>query len=148
MPRHGRIILRSERSAITLTNPSRKTAQHATTNSSGFYTLPYVRPGTYTLTVDAAGFERYERDNIAIESTQSLALDVRLQSGNGATSSSSTTPSVIQLAPVQVGGEVSDADKPYQTPGTSNYISHEDIERFRGLSPADMFKGTPGRYLR
>ncbi len=73
---------------ITLTSPSRKTTQHATTNNSGFYTLPYVRPGTYVLSVDAVGFEHYERASVTVESAQSLTLDVRLLADTGASSNS------------------------------------------------------------
>lgn len=127
---------------ITLTSPSTKTTQHTTTNNSGFYTLPYVRPGTYSLTVDATGFERYERNNITIESTQSLALDISLQTNSNANSSSA--PGVIQLAPLQVGGQMDDADKPYQMPGSSSFISQEQIDRFPGTSAGDLFKSTPG----
>ncbi|NDW07620.1 TonB-dependent receptor, partial [Jiella pacifica] len=35
-------------------------------------------------------------------------------------------------------------DLPYETPGSSAYISKQQIERFRGTSPGDIFKGTPG----
>lgn len=34
--------------------------------------------------------------------------------------------------------------QPYQTPGATSYISQETIDRFRGSSPADIFRGTPG----
>lgn len=36
------------------------------------------------------------------------------------------------------------ADAPYQTAGSSNYISEKEIERFRGTSVGDFLKGTPG----
>lgn len=53
----------------------------------------------------------------------------------------------IVLDPVLVSGGgagVAPEDKPYQTPGSSAYISKEQIERFRGTAPGDIFKGTPG----
>lgn len=36
------------------------------------------------------------------------------------------------------------ADVPYETPGSSAYISQEQIQRLRGTAPGDIFKGTPG----
>ncbi|WP_198043887.1 TonB-dependent receptor [Janthinobacterium sp. 1_2014MBL_MicDiv] len=36
------------------------------------------------------------------------------------------------------------ADLPYTTPAASVYIGREQIERFRGTSPADIFKGVAG----
>ncbi|RDV03408.1 TonB-dependent receptor domain-containing protein [Undibacter mobilis] len=35
-------------------------------------------------------------------------------------------------------------EAPYQTPAPVSHISGETIERFRGSSPADIFRGTPG----
>ncbi|MET3660314.1 TonB-dependent receptor [Aquamicrobium ahrensii] len=35
-------------------------------------------------------------------------------------------------------------DAPYETAAATAYISGEQIERFRGTTPADMFTGTPG----
>lgn len=35
-------------------------------------------------------------------------------------------------------------DTAYLTPGSSTYISREEIERFRGTSPGDFLEGTPG----
>lgn len=36
------------------------------------------------------------------------------------------------------------ADQPYETAGSSSYISAEQIERFRGSTAGDIFKNTPG----
>lgn len=62
-------------------------------------------------------------------------------SGSGAAS----VPGAIQLDTVDVsGGRVSAADAPYSTPAPVAHISQETIDRFRGSSPADIFRGTPG----
>lgn len=42
------------------------------------------------------------------------------------------------------GAGVKPEYQPYHTPGATNHISQETIERFRGSSPADIFRGTPG----
>ena len=42
------------------------------------------------------------------------------------------------------GGKGNPVETPYQTPAAVNYISRDTIERFRGSSPADIFRGTPG----
>ena len=36
------------------------------------------------------------------------------------------------------------SEAPFFTPGATNYISGKQIERFRGSSPADILRGTPG----
>jgi hemoglobin/transferrin/lactoferrin receptor protein len=51
----------------------------------------------------------------------------------------------IQLDTVDVsGGRGRPEDRPFQTPGSVNYISEQDIQRFRGNTAGDMFQGTPG----
>ncbi|MDR6285969.1 hemoglobin/transferrin/lactoferrin receptor protein [Methylopila jiangsuensis] len=52
----------------------------------------------------------------------------------------------LVLSPIQItgAGGVSPADAPYVTPASTAHISAETIERFRGSSPADIFRGTPG----
>jgi hypothetical protein len=36
------------------------------TNQDGYYYVPYLRPGTYNLAVEAAGFKKYVRDSCAL----------------------------------------------------------------------------------
>ncbi|MET0314646.1 MAG: TonB-dependent receptor [Hansschlegelia sp.] len=41
-------------------------------------------------------------------------------------------------------GVPGNSDQPYQTPGSTSFISSEQIDRFRGFSAGDLFKSTPG----
>lgn len=50
----------------------------------------------------------------------------------------------IALDTLQVGGFGGAADRPFETPGTTNFISGQDLERFPGLTSGSMFQGTPG----
>lgn len=38
----------------------------------------------------------------------------------------------------------SPVDRPFETPGTTNFISGEELERFPGLTAGSIFQGTPG----
>ena len=62
-------------------------------------------------------------------------------SGSGA-----TVDGAIALDTIDVSGGrgVASADLPYQTPGSTAYISSEQIEQFRGTSPGDILKNVPG----
>lgn len=51
---------------------------------------------------------------------------------------------VAELDAVEVTGQLSEADRPFQTAGSAQYISRDQIERFRGSSVGDIFQGTPG----
>ena len=65
--------------AATATNTGVKTT--VTSNEAGFYSMPNLPVGTYTLTVEKNGFRRSVRDNIVLSTGQSLGLDVQLEVG-------------------------------------------------------------------
>src|SRR5258708_17868498 len=52
------------------------------TNNDGFYYVPYLRPGTYNVTVEAAGFKKYIRDGVEIRTNDQPRIDVKLEVGN------------------------------------------------------------------
>ncbi len=81
---------------ISLTNQQTGTAFHGKTNGSGVYALPFVQPGTYTLTADFSGFKHYEQTNINVAVAQNLELDIRLQLG-GASQSVTVNGSGIEM---------------------------------------------------
>ncbi len=49
----------------------------------------------------------------------------------------------LVLDTINVNG-VGAAERPFETPAPVAHISQQSIERFRGSSPADIFRGTPG----
>src|SRR5215218_6189628 len=53
----------------------------ATTTSAGVYRLPYLQPGTYRLTVSAAGFKTLVRDNVNLSVAQTLTIDFPMELG-------------------------------------------------------------------
>lgn len=63
--------------------------------------------------------------------------------GNGA---AATVDGAIALDTIDVsgGGAAAAAEEPYRTPGSSSYISREEIARTRGTTVGDTFKGIPG----
>lgn len=52
-------------------------------------------------------------------------------------------PAITVQAGASLEGKAA-KDKPFTKSGSSAYIGREDIERFRGMSVGDMFKGTTG----
>src|SRR5664279_1574459 len=58
-----------------------KDSSEATTNSSGLYVLPVLRPGTYTLTVEAAGFSKSVVTGIELAVSANISQDVTLDVG-------------------------------------------------------------------
>ncbi|MBI5280461.1 MAG: TonB-dependent receptor [Candidatus Solibacter usitatus] len=62
-------------------NVANNETSNATTDSAGTYTIPFLRPGQYKLTVTAAGFKQYNRENLTLEVGRVLGIDVVLEVG-------------------------------------------------------------------
>ncbi len=65
---------------VTVRNQSGLERQ-ATTNESGYYTVTNVPPGLYSISVESAGFKRYESTNNKLDPSSNLALDATLTVG-------------------------------------------------------------------
>jgi iron complex outermembrane recepter protein len=63
----------------TLTNNTSHVVWHSTTNEAGIYTFLSVVPGTYTLSVEANNFARYENTTVTVMGSQDVTLNVSLQ---------------------------------------------------------------------
>ncbi len=65
------------------------------TNEQGFYTLPPINPGPYSVTVSAPGFKTAVRSNVELRVADRLGLDFRLELGG-----SSETVTVMAEVPL------------------------------------------------
>ncbi len=54
----------------------------ATTDSSGAYSIPFLRPGNYKLTATAPGFKHYDRENLTLEVSKVAGIDIVLEVGS------------------------------------------------------------------
>jgi len=63
-------------------NLATKEASNATTDNSGSYAIPLLRPGLYKLTVTAAGFKQFVRDDITLQIGQTAGIDATLTLGD------------------------------------------------------------------
>src|SRR2546423_2375334 len=53
----------------------------ARSNDSGFYSIPFLPIGEYTVTAEHAGFRRYIRQAVSLSTGQVVALDIHLELG-------------------------------------------------------------------
>ena len=67
---------------LTLVEISTKTSYTAKTNASGDFSIVYLNPGQYSLTVAAAGFQEKVYPNFTLTATQTLNLNVSLTVGS------------------------------------------------------------------
>ncbi len=53
----------------------------ATTNEQGDYTIHFLRPGAYSISIEHPGFKRYERQGITLNVAQTATLPIALEIG-------------------------------------------------------------------
>ncbi|MEO6910069.1 MAG: carboxypeptidase-like regulatory domain-containing protein, partial [Edaphobacter sp.] len=64
------------------TNVDTKVQYPGTTNSQGFYSIQFINPGTYSVTVEAPGFQRSITKGIIVTINIAVRTDVTLQVGS------------------------------------------------------------------
>src|SRR5215467_4614063 len=80
---NGRILDSSGASVPNVTvqvkNVETNQVTNTVTNSTGQYTAPYLQPGRYSILVEASGFKKFLRDNIVLNISQTLTVDIALE---------------------------------------------------------------------
>jgi len=67
---------------VIATDVATNLAHEAVVNSSGFYSILLLPPGTYTITAEAAGFRKLVQNNLTLQIAQQARLDLTLQVGD------------------------------------------------------------------
>ena len=116
---------------VTLRNVDTAAERSANTNAEGFYIFQFLQPGSYQLTVKAAGFRTSVEKGLTLALTQTLRQDVALQLGD-------TTETVNVVADVSVVETDSTAL------GTAIRSEVRDNLPLKGRSSLFMFTLTPG----
>jgi hypothetical protein len=81
---------------VTVTNLANNLSITAKSNEAGSFSTPYLAPGQYKMTVEAAGFKKFVRENIALQAGDRVRVDVKLEVGE-LTTSVTVSESVSQL---------------------------------------------------
>jgi len=63
---------------VTATSNETGLAKTATTNDDGSYTITFLQPGSYNISVDKTGFSQTTRGNIKLEVAQTASIDIAL----------------------------------------------------------------------
>jgi hypothetical protein len=67
--------------SVTVTNENTGTAVKTTTTAAGAYSVPFLIPGRYTVSVQSPGFREFQRQGIVVQVQDRLEIDVVLQPG-------------------------------------------------------------------
>jgi hypothetical protein len=66
---------------VSITNTETNEVATATTNTEGNFTLPFLRPGQYTLTVELSGFQKHTRSGMTLAVNETATINVALAVG-------------------------------------------------------------------
>jgi hypothetical protein len=66
---------------VDFTNIATGITNHAETSSDGNFTVPYLTPGAYRVTVAATGFQKAVADNIVLAVAQQARVNVTMKPG-------------------------------------------------------------------
>src|SRR5215510_4404613 len=67
---------------VTISNSGTGTITHLTTNETGYYEAPLLLPGSYKVSASASGFKTSIREPIALQLSQTLSIDLKLDVGS------------------------------------------------------------------
>ena len=93
---------------VTAREASTGTVSRATTDASGQYAIPFLLPGTYTLTVSGKGFKTEVHTGVVLETQGHPIVNVTLHPGEvNQTVTVTGAPPLIDLANASVGSVIS-----------------------------------------
>src|SRR3569833_3292 len=63
---------------VSVVNPETQATLATMSTSDGAYQVPYLAPGTYTVSVESSGFKRYIREGLVVRTGEVPRVDVQL----------------------------------------------------------------------
>src|SRR5581483_2511401 len=81
---------------VTATNTATGVSTKTTTSSTGNYTIPLLKAGTYEVTVEQTGFKKFVQTGLILEVGQTLRVDASLQVGQ-TTQTVEVTAQAVQI---------------------------------------------------
>ena len=98
--------------AVKASNTQTGVQYTSITNSSGDYMLPFLIPGSYTITVEMQGFETSTRTGIAVRESDRITIDVTMQVGEASDSIQVPPTPLVDTSTASMGQVVESRDHP------------------------------------
>src|SRR5262245_3355656 len=93
--------------SITVQNEANGDRRTAVSNSTGFYAVPDLPVGSYSITVELSGFKRFVKTGVKLSAASQIAVDVALEVGRlEETVEVKASTSAVQTATAQVARTV------------------------------------------
>ena len=125
---------------ITAVNADTQVTASTVSNSQGIYSLLYLLPGTYTVTVGSANFQTMIYNSVRLDSAQQLGMNVALKPG-GVTQQITVIAGAVDLETVSASlGGVVDQARVENMPSTGLMV-WDDLAFTQGMrSTAEVCK--------
>ncbi len=121
---------------VTATETATGVVYQTVTNDSGNYTFPDLKPGTYTVVVEAAGFKKETHQNIDVLSNSSTRVDVDMVTGSvSETVLVTTAPPLLQTDRADISTKI-EAREVADLPLGTNRNFQSLLNLVPGTSPA------------
>jgi hypothetical protein len=101
---------------VTVQNQETNETASTVSNADGAYTVPFLRPGLYTLTAELSGFQKYTRKDMRLEVGQTALVNVQLSVGGLTEQMTVTAESPLLEAGKADRGTVIDAHRIAELP--------------------------------
>lgn len=122
---------------VSLRNDETGVQATQATNEAGQYIFDFINPGTYTLTVELAGFKKFVQRNILAQSRGDLTVDAVMEVGQ------ISEQVTVEAAPVSVQFNSSTMSLTLDTQMTNNLpIIHRNPFLLVNLNPAVVLRST------
>ncbi len=94
---------------VTATNTGTQVASAVNTNEAGFYSVPQLIPGAYTVRISATGFKQLDRTGIVLDVDSVVRVDANLALGStNETVTVTSDAAVLKTEKADLGGVISD----------------------------------------
>ena len=102
--------------AVRVRNADTSEVSSAKTDSHGNFSIPFLRPGSYTITVSHSGFRQYTQQGVTLEVAQTAFLPIQLQLGADTQSVTVTAEAPLLEASTADRGGVVDTQRVSELP--------------------------------
>jgi outer membrane receptor protein involved in Fe transport len=113
---------------VTVTSPNLISAQTATTNDDGRFQILNLPPGTYKVTVEASGFAKYEKNDVAVNLGRTTTAEAQLALVTATATVTVTGGAAVDSAQTTTGSNVS-------TEQFSNFPTQRTVQGLFTIAP-------------
>jgi hypothetical protein len=128
---------RVSKATVTITNVETNVSTKTETDERGFYVVPSLRPGEYSIAAETAGFPKTVRTGVRLQVAQVALIDVTLQTGQVTETVEVVGASPLLDTQTSSRGSVIDQKKIVDLP-----LNGRDYNQLALLSPG-VLPGTP-----